>query len=107
MAVFLSFVVVLFEHTISYHLFGLTASHFTYARNSHLGRAAGQMPWRASPLQCSRKTAASTLPQCLDENPARNKFQSWFLPLWIETITRNILILAVPISLPGWSVIPQ
>ena len=35
--------------------------------------SAGQMPWRASPLQCSRETAASTLPQCFDENPARNK----------------------------------
>ena len=30
----------------------------------------------------------------------------WFLPPRIETITRNILILAVPISLPGWSLVP-
>ena len=32
MAVFLSFVVALCERTISYHLFGLTASHFTFVR---------------------------------------------------------------------------
>jgi hypothetical protein len=41
MAVFLSFVVVLFEHTISYHLFGLTASHFTYGADEISGGKSG------------------------------------------------------------------